>query len=145
MSNDDRNRRQQQLDRLIGTLAEDTLETPDNEIIAEVVEDYGDPSVIADRMRAVIDKATLASGKAKMAQAKEAVQAYRKRAGAIGTHQMTLTQKRQLVERAIARDRSLEEKLTLAARKGEVLSERDIDGMLEDLRELGALDEEDPS
>ena len=43
----------------------------------------------------------------------------------------------------IAQDPKLTKKLTLAARKDEGQSERDIDSAIEDLAELGAFDAED--
>ncbi len=50
---------------------------------------------------------------------------------------------RRRYEAVIAKDPDLSAKLTMAARKGEGQSERDIESAIEDLAELGAFDDQE--
>lgn len=55
---------------------------------------------------------------------------------------LPLQQKQAIFDRLIEGDPQLQEKLTRAARKEDQFSERDLDSMLEALRELGVIDDE---
>jgi len=46
----------EKMNRLVDELIDNVINTPDDEILKEVEEDYGDPSYIANRMRGMIKK-----------------------------------------------------------------------------------------
>lgn len=128
------------LDRLADAFVDDILNASDEDILAEITEDYGDPDKLAADMLAMFERTAQEAGKAKLAAAKQAAAEARKK-GASVVH-INPPDARRRYEDMVANDRDLSDKLTLAARKGEDQSERDIDSAIEDLEELGAFDEE---
>ena len=129
------------LDRLADAFVEDILSASDEDILAEIAEDYGDPERLSEEMRALFERTILEQGKAKLAAAKEAATEARETGDSVvGIDQ---AEARRRYESIIDNDRELSSKLTLAARKGEGQSERDVESAIEDLSELGALDDEE--
>ena len=136
----DREKACRQLDRLAEALARDLDGLSDEEVLAEAAETYGDVETAATETRSLMEAAISASGKRRLAAARKAYKAHigRSRAKVL---QLSFERKRALVEQFASHDNELREKLTLAARKGED-SEADIDSFVEDLLELGVIDEE---
>ncbi len=133
-----------QLDRLADALVDDIMNASDEDILAETAEDGEDPKAVAAHMRGVIDRAMLDAGKAKMAAARRAVrEATGRRAPSVVP--LPLERKRALVFDALSENPQLRDKLTQAARKGSELSESDLDGMIEALRELGVISDDEAS
>ena len=84
-------------------------------------------------------------GKARLAAARAAITAGRRRPAQ--RKRLDPAGARRRLQQAIAADPETAKKLTLAARKGEGLSDEDVYGMLEDFEELGVLprsDAQDP-
>jgi hypothetical protein len=133
----------EQLDRLDDILVEDILALSDEEVIAEARDRFGDPKIEVERLHGVIEGAILCASKAKLAEAQAAVGAH-KRENRVGkVIMLSAAQKRVVIERFVAQDPELQQKLTLAARKGKgIQTGNDIDGMIEDLIELGVIDEQ---
>lgn len=129
------------LDRLADALVEDIINTSDEDILAETAETYGDPDEIAAQLRAMFEKTLHEEGKAKLAAARKAASAAQM--GRPAVIPIENAEARRRYERIVSGDSALSAKLTMAARKGEGESERDIDGAIEDLAELGAFDEQD--
>jgi len=129
------------LDRLADALVDDILNTPDEDILAEAAEDAGDPAKIAEEMRTLFERAALEDGKAKLAAARKAAAAARRQGGAVVN--LDPNEARRRYKSTVAKDSALASKLTMAARKGEGQSGRDIDSAIEDLAELGALDDDE--
>ncbi len=71
MTRDPKNERDA-LDRLANALVDDIFNTPDEDILAEVTEDNGDPEKIAEDMRALFQRTVQEEGKAKLDAAKKA-------------------------------------------------------------------------
>ena len=129
------------LNRLADALVEDILDASDEEVLAEAGEDGIDPGRLTGHLRDVFERAAADAGKQKLAAAKQdAANARRSRARVV---RIDHADARRRFEAMIAEDPKLTEKLTLAARKGEGQSDRDIESAIEDLAELGAFDEED--
>ncbi|MCB2009561.1 MAG: hypothetical protein KDF64_02955 [Geminicoccaceae bacterium] len=126
---------QDALNRLADALVEDLLETSDQDILAEVREDNDDPSAIAANMRAMFEKTVASAGKARLAAARSAIVQDRQRSAVVIS--LDPAEARRRLERIVANDPETARKLTLAARKGEGLSDSDVLSMLEDLEELG--------
>jgi hypothetical protein len=125
------------LDQLTDALVENILATPDADLLKEEREAGNDPSASAKHARALYERASISVAKKKLQDAKAALQAERRpRVGAPGKK----------LDPAVARTRlnvlleqhpETKTKLTMAARKGEGLSDADVQSMLEDLEELG--------
>jgi hypothetical protein len=138
-----RNDASQRLANLTDALIQDLLQASDGELIEEVREDGEDAQVVSDRVAAIITAAVAKQGKAALARARNELQAARIRKSAIGsTGILSLNEKRRIVARFAARDAQLRDKLTMAARSGQEPTESDLDSLLQDLRDLGVIDEE---
>ena len=129
-----------QLDRLDEALVDDILNASDEEILAEAGEDYGNAEAAVAHMRGLIGNVLAETGKAKMAAARAALRGRARAPSNIVC--LSVQQKQAIFNRLIEDDPQLREKLTRAARKEDQLSERDLDSMLEALRELGVIDDE---
>lgn len=115
------------------------LEADPAEIADEAAEIYGSAAQAAIELRAVINGAIEQSGKLRLAAARQLIDAARGGGGSIGqVIQWPLDQKKKL----LARLRAAKPGVTMAARQGEDETENDIDGTLEDLIELGLIDEQ---
>ena len=133
----------EKLDKLTEALVEDVLGSSDRDIIDEAKELFGDPEAEADRIRDVLDGAIARASKARLAEARKEVAAHKRSHRENNVVPISAATKREAVNRFIARDKELQNKLTLAARKGEgIESENDIDGMFDDLVRLGIIDEQ---
>ena len=117
------------LDQLANALVENILNATDEEVLAEAHEDYENPAQAATNARALFENAVAVVAKGRLTAAKAAV------AADLGLPRTVIrldpSQARRRLERMLA------SKLTLAARKGQGLSDEDVQGMLEDLEVLG--------
>lgn len=129
------------LDQLADALVDDILETPDEDILAEVIEDGGDPQKVSEEMCALFERTVQELSRANLEAAKKAAADARKAAGVVVP--IDPAEARRLYDAMIANDPELSAKLTMAARKGEDQSDRDIESTIEDLAELGAFDADD--
>lgn len=131
-----------ELENLDSALIDDLLATPDGDFLEEVKASGRDPRVAADRVRAIVAKGSAQAAKSKLRAAKAAVAASRARSAPIPSH-LDAAHARQFLKELSANDPEFRKRMTLAARNEEELSDEDILGIIEDLRELGALPDED--
>jgi len=127
----------EQLLRLADALVEDIMNASDEEIMNELKDEGDDLAQSAAATRALFDKAAIVAAKGKLLDAKAAVAANRQRSVAI--LKLDPTKVRERLRRIIAND---PEEFTMAARKGDVLSDEDVRGIIEDLVELGLIDDD---
>ena len=120
--------------RLADALGEDILNAPDEAILAEAREDHDDPSAAAAEARTLFEKAVMFAGKGRLAAAKAALRTRQAPATVI---RLDPAVARRRLERILASEPDTARKLTLAARKGQRLSDDDVTSMLDDLAELG--------
>ena len=139
---DPQNKAQEALDRVAEKLVEDVLNATDAEILAEAKEDGRDIAREAASNRAIFARALAAPGRRRMATARAAIDA-RSAASAPLPRRLSPEQARQLLARALRDAPETSAKLTMAARKGQVLSDADVYGMLDDLVDLGLLPSSD--
>lgn len=133
----------EQLDRLTDSLINDIIELSNEETIAEAKEQYGNPSEEIGRLRGIMKNALLYAAKAKLEDAKNQLNTYNSGIKQNNVIQLSLNQKRKIIESFTTQDTELTKKLTLAARKGEgIQTENDIEGMFEDMLELGLIDKD---
>lgn len=130
------------LDRLADVFVDDILSASDEDILAEFSEACGDPNQNAAQMRALFEKSVLALNKKRLAAAKVAAAANRRSSTVSAATPIDMAAARARL-RAVVDTPGLPQKVTLAARKENELSDADILGMLEDLRELGVLPPDD--
>lgn len=140
------NKNQEALDRVARALVEDVLRTSDEALISEITEDGIDAAAEAARLRDIYTKALGAAGRARLAAAKAAVATDKAARSPASVLALDPGAARARLEAVLRRDPETRDKLTLAARKGEGLSDADVRSMLEDLEALGLLppaDDED--
>lgn len=128
------------LARLCQALADDVDKLTDEELLAESTENGDDVEAIAERVGELISDAIAEVGGRKLAAARAGYEARTLRPSA-KVLQWSLEKKRELMFRFAESDHAVKKKLTLAARNGEE-TEADVDSFIEDLLELGAIDDE---
>lgn len=124
-----------QLSRLREQLVEDVMSTTDEEIVAELKAAGDDPEVVAARMRDVVQRAVIVSGKVRMAAAKTQLRSQQSKPMPVTP--IDIARARRLLQTAAAKDNDL--RLTLAARNGEAMSDSDVQSLVQDLIDLGLL------
>lgn len=125
------------LDRLADAFVDDILNASDEDILAEFLESHGDPDRHAVEMREAFETSIIAANKRRLAAAKAGVVAART-GGTTTIAPADIADARRRL-RAVLDAPNLPPQLTLAARKENELSDSDIAGMLDDLRELGVI------
>jgi hypothetical protein len=132
-----------QLERIEEALIESILGASEAELRDQMAERGEDPDKCLLRMEQIIAGAKAASGKRRMQRAKSELQDWR--AGTAQRFKFDRKAARAFFEKIRTRDPELASKMLLAARKGEGLSEGDMEGLIDDLAKLEQLDEEDSS
>jgi hypothetical protein len=114
----------------------------DEELFAEAREAGEDPEQVADTLRSLIDALITEQAKERLRSARVSLDV-RRAATSAGTANVLSFEKKQAILQGFAdNDVKLRQRLTMAARQGEGTSEREIDAILQDLRDLGAIDED---
>lgn len=126
--------------RLVDGLVRDMLDLTDAELAAEIRERGEDPATVAARARAVFEKTVRAQGKRRLAAARAAVDADATTPRRVV--QLEPASARARLDKLLRQSPETAKKLTLAARKGEGLSDADVLGLLANLEELGVKDED---
>jgi DNA-binding TFAR19-related protein (PDSD5 family) len=125
------------LTRLADDLADDILNTSDADILAEIRESNDDPKKIAAATRSLFDQASTSVAKNRMIAARRAMAANQRSPSPVV--RLDSNEARRRLNNVLLAHPEAAEKLTLAARKGEGLSDNDVQGMLEDLEALGVI------
>lgn len=125
------------LDRLTDALVEDILATPDADLLKEERDAGNDPSEVAKAARALYERASILSAKKKLQAAKAALRAERRPRMEAPVRELDPAVARARLNALLEQHPETKTKLTMAARKGEGLSDADVQSMLEDLEELG--------
>jgi len=131
-----------ELARLTDALIENLMATPDEAIIAEVAEENGDAVAEAERMGAILTAVSKRAAKRKLEAARAALRQPRA-STAHHAPSRALDVKKRLLMEVIARQKSAPQRLTLAARNADDLTEADIDSLLEDFQDLGLINPTD--
>lgn len=132
------NSAEQKLRRLADAMAKDVEAMSDEEILAEAKETYGDVDRMVAETRQLIENGIAAAGRTHLENARKAIK-QRSRETQSNVVRLPLDKKRTILKHLAAKDPALSEGFTLAARI-EADSSADIDGLLEDLVELGLID-----
>lgn len=129
------------LDRLADELVADVMRLSDAELLAEVEAEGLAPQKEAERLRALVAMAMAQGGKVRLVAARAEVDRSVKE-GRANIHQLPLRDRAAVLARFANDDAKLKSRLTMAARNGDGITEQEIDSILADLRELGAIDED---
>ena len=132
-----KNEATQKLERLCNALADDVEGMSDEDLVAEMEELGEDADAIASRTAALIAEAIAKVGQRKLEAARAGYEAYQQSARPGNVLQWPTESKRDLIRRIAQNDPTL----TFAARKEED-TEVDLDSAIEDLIELGVIDNE---
>lgn len=131
----------EQLERLAEALAQDVDELTDEEVLAEVRELYGDPTAAANQTKSVIRRAIEAHGQRRLQSARTRYQAEQVRQDTPKVLDWPTEQKAELLSSVLASPSRVRDRLTIAARNEDDLR-ADPDSAIEDLFDLGVIDEE---
>ena len=123
-------------------LVDDLMALSDEELLAEVREGGADPEALAKEFREKIEQKIAIDSKARLTTAREEMKAARSARASSAVVRLPSARKQQILGQFAANDGQLQQRLTMAARKGEGASEREIDDILRDLLDLGAIDDE---
>lgn len=132
----ERKEAQKALQSLRQAMADDIMETSDEEILAQFAEDVGSPEENAARMRALFEKTVLLANKGRLQAARAGAAASKTSLAAPAIPIAEARARLRQVLDAHSHDKSF----TLAARKESELSDADVLDMLEAMRELGLLE-----
>lgn len=127
--------------KLADALVDDLMALSDEELLNEVREGAADPEVLANELRQKIEARIVTDNKARLAKARAEINATRAARTSSGVVSLPLARKQQIIGLFAANDGQLRQRLTMAARKGEGASEREVDDILRDLLDLGAIDD----
>lgn len=130
-----------QIERLGTALAQDISDLADDEVLVDAQEVYGDATAVADRTKAVIQRAVDEHGQRRLIAAQSRYREEVRRPRVERVRDWTMDRKKALVERVWSTPGLLSSPLTSAARK-ETDAAKDPDGLIEDLIDLGVIDEE---
>jgi hypothetical protein len=131
----------EELERIEDALVETLLSATGQELREEMAAAGSDPDACIAETEAVIASARAEAARQHLEGARAALAAWRAKSGRIGETERAGARAR--LERLRAGDREFDAKMMMAARKGEGLSERDLEGLLEDMAELERLERED--
>lgn len=129
------------LQRLADALTEDVLSATDENILKDAAEDFADPALEVRNVKAIFEKARTTAGKERLKAAQDAVRREKQTGGKVLS--LNGAAARRKLDSILRDHPEASAKFTLAARKGQELSDTDVIGMLEDLRELGVYKPED--
>lgn len=122
-------------------LADSILDATGEELRAEMAEAGDDPDACIAAVDDAIGAARANFAKERLARARAELTHWRAKSGNIGEAEREKA--RANLEQIRGIDGKLDSKLMLAARKGEGLSDDDLEGVLDDLAELERLERED--
>lgn len=117
--------------------AEDILDLSDDEVMSEAQEKYGDVELEISNTRNIFNSAAMKSKKSKLAAARQHLDSNRNQNNPTNILSLSIRDKKKLITQA----KQSVDSLTLAARNEEEMSKSDTDGILQDLIDLGVIDE----
>lgn len=128
------------LNRLLDELADDLTKLSDAELVAELAADGLDVDAEAAAARGAIAGGVVRAGQLRLAAARTAVS--RDRVARVVRMPLRTDRRDAVLARFANDDPKLKSRLTMAARNGGGITEKEMDAILDDLRELGAIDDE---
>ena len=124
------------LAKLADAVMQDIMTTPDGEIIAEVGKDG------IERARVLFGEVTQEISKQRLLRARADLESWRVKQSKQSVS-FDSAAARSRLGKIRAGDTEFDRKMTIAARKGEAPTDRDIDGLIDDWADLHRLDDQD--
>lgn len=132
------------LNFLLDAASDAAMAMSDSEILDEAVQDHADPKARVTQLRALAAENVALAKKRRLARARNALDSAKNPPVATSGGIQALTQMRTRISELLAQNFGSQNKLTLAFRNGEEMSETDIASLLEDLEELAARQQKEP-
>lgn len=130
----------EELERLENALTESLLSATEQDLREELAAAGSDPDALVSEIDAAIARARAECARQRMETARAELTAWRDAGAKPG--KLALDEARSRLQRLRSGDSELDSRMMLAARKGEGLSEKDLESLLEDLAELERLERE---
>lgn len=130
------------LDALLDAASDAVMASSDAEILAESKQEYPDPAARVKELRAMAAERIIASKKQRLSLARKALDAAQSQVQGL-TKALTSEEMRARIQRLLPGSSSAGDWLTLAFRKGEDMSDADMQSLLEDLEDLARLNKKD--
>jgi len=131
----------EELDRIEEALVESLLNATGNDVRQEILDSNGDPEALIAAVGAAITSARAALARQRLERARAELTAWRAKGNAASGSE------REAARTRFGRLRSgLDDpgaKITMAARKGEGLSDNDLEGLIDDMAELQRLERDE--
>ena len=131
----------QELEHIEDALVESLLSAAGQELRDEIAAAGSDPDACIADVEKAIASARAESARRNLESARAALAAWRAKDRSAGDIERERAKAR--LQRLRSNDSALDSKMTMAARKGEGLSERDLEGLIEDMAELERLEREE--
>jgi hypothetical protein len=131
----------QEMNRIETALIEDITARSDDEVLAEAKEDHGDIDAAAQNLRNLVSRALNRDARSKLESARAAVWVARAQR-ALRVIPGSFDTKKKLLLSVIAHQSANSQPLTLAARNADELTEADVDSVLQDMQDLGLIDDQ---
>lgn len=128
-----------QLQRIEDALVESLLQLSDQELRKELTDDGIDPEACIAEVDAAMAAVKEDVAREKLSNARIELSEWRNRRTNVDAAAKAAA--RRMLDQIRADDPALDKKITLAARKGEGLSERDLEGLIDDLAALEKLEQ----
>jgi hypothetical protein len=137
MSGSDRPTPSNELERIEDALAESLLDAAGEDVRKEVAASGSDPEALGAKVDAAIASARAEAVRARLDRARAELSAWRTKSGPSPLEREAA---RARFERLRSGNLDPDATMTMAARKGQVLSDSDVDGAVDDLAELDRLE-----
>lgn len=134
------NENRKNFERLTRALVDDIDRLSDIEVFQETKEDYRDVETVVAAAKASIEKGIIAAGKQRLQLARDGLRGVSTNMS-FNVRSISSVVKKQLIDQFSNHDAQLKGRLTMAARNSSGGID-DIDSLLEDLYDLGLIDEE---
>ena len=131
----------EELDHIEDALVEDLLDATGQELRDEIAAAETDPDACIAEIEKAITSARAECARRNLDNARAGLDVWRTKSRSAVDIERERAKAR--LERLRSSDSALDSKMTMAARKGEGLSERDLEGLIEDMAELERLEREE--
>jgi hypothetical protein len=131
----------EELERIEDALVESLVNATEHDLREELAAAGGDPDACVAEIEAAIVRARAECVRLRLKTARTELAGWRSNSGQVTGDKREGARAR--LQRLRTSDRDLDSRMTLAARKGADLSERDVEGLLEDMADLERLENEE--
>lgn len=128
------------LDNLVELLCDEAMAASDADIVAEATAYHGDAKTHVSKLRAMAEERIAMHRKKRLFEARQKLDAASSAEGSNALVNRTLSEMKDLVLNLLKKRDDLPQRLTMAARSGESMSDEDWASLYDDLSDLGFFD-----